>query len=382
MENRIGLVQVMAIALSLGCSGVKFQSAPAASCSAVNQAFGAAACQVNPDGSRDFNYSVKTGEVDMLFVDDDSGSMYTEQEKMANQFPGFLDSLADFSYQIAIVSTDIDHLGPGNDGRFFEFAPGQTVLKNDSRSKDSTHYANIAKFQNTIKRQETLTCPDGPICPSGDERGIYALNRALERPENQSFLRPGGHLAIVILSDEDERSSGGGALGAEINGGAISNDYLAQSYDLPSTFVTHIKMHVPNNKSVSVHSIIVRPGDTACWNVQNSQAGGVKGFYGTQYALLSSPSAAFQAFANIVPGTLGSICSSNFTQEMGNIAANIRSEDIQLPCAPNKSTLHVDFLPTPSQTTTFDVDSQNHLIFRPAIAAGTNVHLTFNCPQP
>ncbi|MBX3021492.1 MAG: hypothetical protein KF799_07410 [Bdellovibrionales bacterium] len=379
-------LQLLLVVFITGCSGVRFQAPTAQGCAATNQTYGIGACRNAVNGGLDFDYSVQTGEVDLLFVDDNSGSMYSEQEKMANQFPGFLDSLSDFSYQIAITTTDVDSSAPGKDGRFLDFG-GQTILKNDSRQRDSLHAANILKFQNTIKRAETLQCPSGPGCPSGDERGIYALNRALERPENSSFFRKGGHLAIVILSDEDERSSGGGAAGSEINGGALSSAYTAQHYDLPSTFVANSKAYLPANKSVSVHSIIIRPAingagaDTACWQQQNSQGGGVKGFYGTQYALLSFPSQALQALGNIVTGTVGSICSSNFTQEMGNVAANIRAEQLQLPCTPDESSLKVNYSPAPSQATAFEVDASNRLNFQPGLPAGTRVNLKFNCPK-
>lgn len=387
LGKRLIVAQLAVVAvLSAGCSGMKFEAQASKACDSVNLQYGAQACRQAANGGRDYDYTVKTGEVDLLFVDDNSGSMYTEQEKMANQFPGFLDSLADFDYQIAIITTDVTGGGLGQDGRFLEFAPGQNVLKNTSRVKDSTHSQNITKFQNTIKRSETLQCPSGPGCPSGDERGIFALNRALERPENAGFFRQGGHLAVVILSDEDERSSGGGAPGAEVNGGAISNDYLATSYDLPKTFVSMTKSRLPSNKSVSVHSIIIRPAingqpaDTACWQAQNSQGGGVKGFYGTQYAMLSFPSASLKALGNIVSGTIGSICSPNFTQELSTIANNIRAEDLQLPCAPDKSTLQVTFTPKPAQAISFDVDSSNRLFFQPGVPAGTKVGLKFNCP--
>lgn len=384
---RCTFLSILSSVLLTACSGVGFQASQQGSCEEAIQAFGAQSCRVNPDGSRDFDYSVQTGEVDILFVDDDSGSMYAEQEKMANQFPGFLDSLSNFDYQIAITTTDVEGNSAGKDGRFLEFSSGQTMLRNNSRRKDSVHYDNITRFQNTIKRADTLTCPNGSQCPSGDERGIYALNRALERPENRSFFRMGGHLAIVILSDEDERSSGGGAPGSEVNGGPISNSYLSQDLDFPSTFALRTQQLLPANKSVSVHSIIIRPAiggmvaDSACWSQQNNQGPGIKGFYGTQYAQLSLPSSTLLSLGRLVPGTLGSICSANYTQEMGNIADHIRAEDLRLPCAPDKESLQVDFSPAPSVKTDYDVDAANRISFIPALPAGTSVRLRFKCPN-
>lgn len=370
---------------SIGCSQVKFQTTPSADCSAVNSTFGQGSCITKNDHSQDFDYTVSVGNVDMLFVDDNSGSMYTEQSKMAAQFPGFLDAISDLSYRIGIITTDITGSGPGHAGQFLEFAPGQTVLQNDSRVKDATHYDNITKFQKTIKRSETLLCPNNPGCPSGDERGIYALNEALDHAGSTNFFRPSGHLAIVILSDEDERSTGGGAPGSGVNGGAIPG-YPAESYDLPSTFVAKTKQVLGSTKTISVHSIIIRPAhdgqaaDTTCWAQQNNQGPGIAGYYGTQYAALSLPASSLQSLGHIMTGTLGNICSSNYTNEMGSIAQYLKQEDIQLPCTPDPSTLQVSFSPTPSQQIYYNVDSDNRLQFSPGVAAGTQVHLSFSCP--
>lgn len=362
-----------------GCAKVDFVEIPPEHCAQMNQAYGVNACATGPSGTRLYDYTVSTGDVDILFVDDNSGSMYTEQVKMANQFPGFLDSIHKLSYQIAITSTDVAGISSGQDGRFFPFSSGETVLKNSSRTKDSVHTANITKFQNTIKRSETLDCPNGPACPSGDERGIYAAIRALQRAENYDFFRPTGHLAIVVLSDEDERSSGGGAPGSSVNGGAISSNYLAEENDLPETLVKVAKARLIPTKSVSVHSIIIRPGDTTCYNSQNAQGSGVKGFYGTQYALLSNPSSQLMSLGNIHAGTLGSICSSNYTAEMGQIAQHLTTSQLQLPCTPISGTLKVDYLDLVPANQTHMLDSANQVRFSPALPAGHRVHFQFTC---
>lgn len=363
--------------LLLGCSKVQFSDIPPESCLSMNASHGSNACVSGPAGTEIYDYVVQTGNVDILFIDDNSGSMYVEQEKMANQFPGFLDSIHKLSYQIAITSTDVSAGGFGQDGRFFNFGTGGQVLKNSSRIKDAAHYDNITKFQNTIKRPETLTCPNGAQCPSGDERGIYASVRAIERVENRDFFRPGSHLAIVILSDEDERSSGGGASGSEINGGAISSSYLAQEYDRPETLVAKAKEVLPPTTSLSVHSIVVK--DSACFQQQNSQGGGVKGFYGMQYLKLSQPSSTLMSLGPLKPGTAGSICSSNYTLEMGEVAQYLKTSVVQLPCSPLSGTLRVTYMDSvPSNQTEF-LNSSNQVQFSPALEAGAQVRLQFSC---
>lgn len=380
---RITAISVMLGLLWAGCTGVKFAPQPPAACSNMNAAYGEGSCKID-SGRVLYDYSVTLGDVDILFVDDNSGSMYVEQEKMANQFPGFLDSISTLDYQIAIISTDVEKNTPGSKGKFFDFGGGQNILRNSSRLRDATHSANITKFQNTIKRSETLDCPSGSNCPSGDERGIYALNLALDSGGG-GFFRPGGHLAVVILSDEDERSTGGGAPGSSVNGGPISQSYLAQDYDLPRTFVQKIATQLTGAKSVSVHSIIIKPSttisaqDNSCWYQQNNQGGGVKGFFGTQYAALSVPSEELKAMGPIVRGTLGSICSSNYTAEMGQIASFLNQKQIALPCQPEDGSLKVEFDPAQPGVSSY-VDADNILHFTPPIAAGVEVHLKYSCP--
>src|SRR5690606_36871154 len=237
--------------------------------------------------------SFRIGEVDILFVDDNSGCMFVEQSKMANAFPQLFNKISNLFYQIAIVTTDVSAT-PGNstprfandngafqDGKFLEFheeksgrvliPSGEYILTNATANKE-------AKFRGTIKRPETKYCDDNDFkaefCPSSDERGIYALNLAVERDEKY-FFRPGAHLAVVILSDEDERTFGG------------TQEYPLELKDLPETFVLGMQSKFPT-KSISVHSVIVKPNDSACLAQQNQwqpgQTHATFGQYGKQYA--------------------------------------------------------------------------------------------------
>ncbi|MGE0528543.1 MAG: hypothetical protein AB7P49_15850, partial [Bdellovibrionales bacterium] len=46
----------------------------------------------------------------------------------------------------------------------------------------------------------------------GDERSLQSMRTALELPANSSFVRPGGFLAVIILTDEDDFSHDGTAM--------------------------------------------------------------------------------------------------------------------------------------------------------------------------
>ena len=364
--------QILALLVVLGpvgCTDVAFKSRTSQACLQFQQDFGGTDCSVDPNGLTSFHYSLNVGVVDILVVDDNSTSMYPEQSEMALRFPGFLDSVSRLDYRLAIITTDWKK----DPGGFLSFPNGQKSIANASRIIDATHTSNISQFQATIKRDETVKCEASgftdPNCPTGDERGIYNLNKALERSDQRAFFRPGGHLAVIILSDEDERSNSGGFSG-----------YPLEELDQPLKFVQNTKLILGATKTVSVHSIIIRPGDVSCFNTQNQQPG-VKGFYGTLYSQLSLPGSDLKAAGNIIPGGTGSICSSNYTTELGDIASKINQtlKTIQLPCRPDQDHVDVTFTPAPVDQIYYSIDVDNRLQLTPAAPAGTKVSLAYKC---
>jgi len=362
------------------CSKVEFESVPSSSCSDAIEDFGKDACKMTPDGFNTFKYTLTVGDVDIVFVDDNSGSMSAEQNQMANRFPNFINSISNLNYQIGIITTDVSYSpatysspraangnGAFQDGKFLKFDGGDYILKKGDADANG-------KFTRTIKRQETLDCETThnynlSLCPSGDERGIYALNLMLDRGDGRMF-RPGAHLAIVVLSDEDERS----------NPNAQTSGFPLEDYDKAETFVSKVAARLGTTKAVSVHSVIIQPGDTSCYN-QNNLGNGIFGSYGYSYAALSQPSAALKALGGIVDGAMGSICASDYGAQLGNIGAKIANnvKDIQLGCAPIAGSVKVTFSPAPPQAITYSVDSSNKLKFTPAVPAGTAATLEYKC---
>ena len=251
----------------------------------------------------ELTFKVPLGRRDILFVVDNSGSMKPELASIAHQFDQFLNSIKKADYQIAIISTDWAF----DRGQFLEFSNGQIILSNPQKS-DSVHRQNVGYFQETVKR------PVGNSY-SNDERGIYALNMALDNATHSSFWRPHSILQVIIVSDEDERSFGG------------SSNKPLESYDLPEVFFRKFS-HTQSYSMVTVHSIIVKPGDTQC----KSQSGGVEGRI---YAQASEPSQKIMnRYNNIVRGHIGSICSKNYSSQLGPISEKINVPHVPLRCNP------------------------------------------------
>ncbi|NQY99701.1 MAG: hypothetical protein HRT45_03410 [Bdellovibrionales bacterium] len=395
MKNwlRFGII-MMGVSLYAACSDVKFDVKPSSECEDYNDNFGDGTCTITPTGFQEFNYSVRMGQVDILFVTDNSGSMFAEQQEMANRFPSFLDSIRGIDYQIAITTTDIPSsdnsqqtAANGNgtlwDGKFIAFPNGQKVLRNANDS-NSVHNSNITYFEQTVQRPESANCDNSNFqnCPSSDERAIYAVNRALDRSENSSFFRGNGHLAIVILSDEDERSTGGESASSRTNN--LKGKAL-ESYDLPATLVQKAATAMGATKTMSVHSIIIQPGDTGCKNSQDAQGNQwVFGQYGDIYRELSSPNSALieagkagRANSILMAGTNGSICSNNYTNELGEISDLLNEVPLQIPCTPNE----LDVTTTPEiPGLTYQLDSNNRIVFSQDVI-GTVVDVRYTCPR-
>lgn len=394
-------LSTVSVGLLFGCSDVGFRSLPSPTC--VN--FNNAQDQTCVVGAGKNTYTVKfhTGDVDILIVNDNSSSMVREQQRMANSFPGFLDSINHLYYQVAMITTDVS-ASPDNgpraanghglfqDGRFLEFTDennvrtGEYILTKNSSNRDS-------KFRGTIQRRETLACeeqkaPDGNYslinCPSNDERGIYALNLAVNRNE-YGFFRPGAHLAVIILSDEDVRSRRLNANGLPEE---ISNRYRLEEMDTPISFVENMKERFPT-KSISVHAVIVPPREfdpnLSCLNSSEqtywlTPKAKVSAGVGTAYAELARPDIYNPDLldeGNLVTGVVGNICASNYTAQLGNIAAhvsaNARQNVIQMPCRPEPNDISV------SPSVPYTVDSENRLIFND-LPIGAEITVTYLCP--
>ena len=314
--------------------------------------------------SNNYDYQVDavTGMADILFVVDNSGSMSQEQREMGTKFPSFLNSVADLDYRIGITTTDIS--GPGNapdanngfgslqDGKLIQFNSGQFFLDG---SYDLASEQNL--FLETIQRDETINCENGGYteehCPSGDERGILAAYMTMASNPN-NFIREDGHMALIFLSDEDERSQGGNL----------------ESIEDPSAFLSAFQQVFPK-KSIKAHSIVIRPGDSSCLS-QQSSGHTPRGFYGETYAELSQ----------LTGGVLGNICASNFSNQLQEIGDDVAQPREILPCRPLNDDVTVSFIPEPS----YQVDvvknlANNEILFSRGLPKDTKIRFQFSCAQ-
>lgn len=403
MKKHVGIIIGTLVAgYIVACSPVKFDKK--VSC-------GAGCVSVSPQGADyDVTTTVGGGKVDILIIDDNSASMSPEQNAMAARFSSFITALDNKSidYRIGIITTDVSATtgnGPrginGNgalqDGNLITFGDGSKYLTPSTLNKTSL-------FATAIQRQETITCesylaqnPGAPNysanCVSPDERGIYAANLVVQNNPS-GFIRGDSSLAVVVLSDEDVRST---AYSSYIS-------YSLDAMDMPQTLISNVQNRY-TGKSLAVHSIIVKPGalnsgitassaadqllaafsingtsaasalpttlfnggDSTCLNAQSAQVNNVRGSYGYIYALASRMTGGYE----------GTICASDYGSQLSSIGNQIGQQvnSIGLSCAQPKN-LIVTFVSGPAVTWT---QSGSQINFASNLTVGSQVRVQYKC---
>jgi hypothetical protein len=158
----------------------------------------------NDGATTDIFYQLEGPKLDILWIIDDSCSMFDEQARLIEnltQFVGYADS-QNADYQMAVTNTDSRSRNAGKLRRCF---PHPTIVGSD--------------YADTETREEAFECmfDIGTTGGGSFEAGLGAAFAVLERavdPDNQdptmnanaALLRDDAKLAIVVMSDEDDQS--------------------------------------------------------------------------------------------------------------------------------------------------------------------------------
>lgn len=237
-------------------------------------------------------------KVDVLIVIDNSGSMAFEQKNMAERVRNMLSILRGFDYRIGVTTTDPNPTRTSNTLRFTgdgDLIPisGQNGALWIGSDIDETIAQNA--IGRTLQRPET---------GSGIEQGIHSVYRFVEKATTpgsslSNFFRDGANFATLVISDEDESAN------------TEKND--------PKKLLNLISTKFNNQKAFSFHSIITKPGDTACKNTHGAT-------YGERYKVISE----------LTGGVIGSVCEADYATQVNGIATAIRDlvKQFTLTCAP------------------------------------------------
>lgn len=134
------------------------------------------------------------GEVDVLWLVDDSFSMDDEQAALAEYFPAFHEyfEFSGLEYHIGVISTDMDN--PMRSGRLVDV---EGVRYIDTETPDAR----------TVFEKMALLGTKGSFM----ERGLDAVHTALTTrlvDHNAGFLREESDLHVIVVSDEADFSTG------------------------------------------------------------------------------------------------------------------------------------------------------------------------------
>lgn len=286
-------------------------------------------------------------QVDILVIFDDSSSMLQDNNKLASRLSGFVTSLqnSNIDWQMCITSTDTNYYN----GRPIQWSGTSTRVVN----KNTPNLNSV--FQQTIA--------DNGAGGSNDERGIRAAIKSIENNSNANYrcYRPEAALAVVLLSDEDERSVGG----------VKSYDPVQyqplEDLDHPASFVSQVRSTFNTStftKKVAFNSIVVR--DSYCQALQFAQ--GTPSFLGTKYRELSS----------LTGGHVGNICDTDYSANLNYFATGIANtlSELTLDCTPSGST------PTVTIPSGYNYNiTGNKITFTPVLPAGTTVTINYQCMQ-
>lgn len=137
--------------------------------------------QITPEPAR---------KADVIFVIDDSGSMYEHQNKLEENLKNILSDFRHVDSQIGILTTTTQ-------GNFTPNTPGVFIGDNIQGSFDEK----VAKIAETMKVGN-----NGSATEKSFDSVVMALSTPLITTENQGFLRKNVPLYIVFVSDTDDQS--------------------------------------------------------------------------------------------------------------------------------------------------------------------------------
>lgn len=306
----------------------------------------AAYSRVSDGASETFVSDASFGKIDVLFIDDNSASMDPKQASLGTKFSGFATEMKSIDWQIGITTTDCSTGPYGICGSLLTL----TGYNSKILSPSVPNYQTV--FNNSIQRPETAGCLNTGTCPSGNSEPLLSATTAMNKynSDNNGFFRDNADLAIVILSDADERQTGGTAY-----------------QDRPAQLVAAFNNNWPSStgKKLKVYSIIVQPGDSTCLDLMRAGSGGYS-FYGTL----------IDQTVNLTGGLSTSICASDYSVTLQSIGQSVRTltNSVELAHTPIAGSVTVTF--TPSQTIGFTVIG-NKVVFDAPPSVGTQIKVDY-----
>lgn len=375
-----------------------------------------------PSGPRDIHYSkavpAATNQVDFLLVIDNSASMIAIQKKMAASMTALakqLNGLA-IDWQMCLtVTTDMNKGGTpvnsgthtcGSDGYCTGNYTGGSWTWGVSRPW-SSDYVPSSGSQYVLKKTMneallssifTNTIPNlgSGDQGSGDERGIKAAyNHFAHSAKSGAFntagcYRPGSSIAVILLSDEDERSVAGNCARVNTTLGdkeipacryyeAPNNIRTLEFEDQPANLLSQAKNIFGATSRFTFNSIIA---DTdACQTQLNNNISFQKD--GLDYYSPHYTGTVYKAASQLTNGGVASLCSTDLQLNLfSDVVVNTLSK-VTLDCAPTNLVVKVgatEASVTPLASSSYSV-SGAVITFNPALNQNQWLKMDYTCTQ-
>ena len=193
-------------------------------------------------------------KVDFLMVIDKSLSMqenhkaFLESSRFQNLFSG---PLQDIDWQIGFANTYVNsiyhYLAYLEDNNGLITTPKGSNMQVLTQNLTALHYNLNEVFTNTIYKgtQDFNKAYD-------TEEPLASIINTVQLPENNALFRSEAALVAIIISDEDERSTGG------------------SEATRPSKVIKAIRSNLGQSKQFSAYGIIIQPGDQQCLNAEKA----------------------------------------------------------------------------------------------------------------
>lgn len=238
--------------------------------------------------TENFQQAAVTGIVDILVVIDNSGSMTEEQQNLATRLDPLISFISTADWQIGVITTSIGE--PCMRG----------LIKRGDANASTAFAAAVA----------------AGINGSGDERGFYRAVEGLgcKTINPAGWLRANSSVAVLIVSDEDNCSTGGTC---SPNNGDSAYTYVTNY--LANTLQRQVGVNA------RAYGIYKKPGDATCTTAAS---------FANRYREL----------VNATLGVEGSICDASYSTTLQSISKNIAStlkSQFSLKSAPDANSLVV-----------------------------------------
>lgn len=234
-------------------------------------------------------------KIDVLFVVDNSGSMSSSQQSLANNFPSFIKYFQEKSYdfKIAVTTTDAFYGDQFVSSGCSLCNVNQTQFKSGTNPKIYVIDSNTPNLESVFAQNVNVG-----ISGSGDERAFSSFKAALNSPLNSGFHRQNAFLSVIIVSDEEDFSHD------EIS---LNESYVQPTLHTINSYKNFLESFTGGQANTDFHVSTISVLDNACKTALGS---GRK--IGTRY----------MDIADATGGTKNSICST-FDTILDGISSHI-----------------------------------------------------------